>query len=386
MKPTPIAEIRLEVLELATRPAVLDEPLLPCVLLTLGTADGVVGVGEAVPGVAYTGETIDTVVATIAGLAPDLLDDDFRGDRLAGPWASLGDGSQAARGAVDTALWDLEARVRGVTLTDLLGGAVRGPFPETFPFDRQESPEAATATTRTLVGQGVHVFKVYLGTGSSPVLDPARYDVVAAVREAGGADIEIRVDANGGWRNGPEAVAAIRRLEASAISFVEEPVQPGDLTTCRWIRDRVSVPICLDESVRDEADARAAIRASACDRVSIKLMKTGGLLEARRLADAASAAGIGVHVGNMGHTSVGVAAILHLAASLPEVASVDTDPPWRGGGLRDDIATGLESRRVAGQSVLFSPTDPGLGVRIDQAAVAKQRTRAVVRTRRKRGS
>jgi L-alanine-DL-glutamate epimerase-like enolase superfamily enzyme len=246
-------------------------------------------------------------------------------------------------------------------------------MPETYPFDRLELPEQALERARTLRAAGIRVFKVYLTVGDPPVLDPRREAIVEAVRLGAGPDAEIRVDANGGWTDIASAVAAIRRLERFGISWIEEPMCNRDLAASRTIRTETSTPVCLDESVLDAPDALAAIRADACDIISVKLMKTGGILEALKLNEIAEAAGVATHIGNMGHSTVGVAAILHLHAALPNATSSDIDPPVRGGDLADDLATGPVDNVRDGLRVWAPSPQPGLGVELIPAAIAAQR-------------
>jgi L-alanine-DL-glutamate epimerase-like enolase superfamily enzyme len=288
-------------------------------------------------------------------------------------WRRNVTGNQAARGAVEMALWDLQGKAVGRPLHDLIGGRIREVVPETYPFDRVEQLEQAFARARALRAAGLRVFKVYLAVGEPPVLDPRREAVVEAVRDGAGRDVEIRVDANGGWPDVATAVAAIRRLERFGISWIEEPVRDRNLAACRTIRARTSTPVCLDESVLGPADARAAIRAEACDIISVKVMKTGGILEGLELNAIAEAAGVATHIGNMGHSTVGVAAILHLHAALSNAATSDVDPPVRGGDLAQDIASGPVDELRGGQRVWAPSQRPGLGIELIPEAIAAQR-------------
>ncbi len=271
------------------------------------------------------------------------------------------------------ALWDLQGKAIGRPLHDLIGGRTRDTMPETYPFDRIERPEQALERARALRAAGIRVFKVYLTVGDPPELDARREAIVGAVREGAGPDAEIRVDANGGWLDVATAVEATRRLERWGISMIEEPVRNRDLAACRAVRARTSTPVCLDESVLEPADALAAIRAEACDIISVKLMKVGGILGAVKLNAIAEAAGVATHIGNMGHSTIGVAAILHLHAALANATTSDIDPPVRGGDLADDIAFGPVDSVRDGLRVWAPSSEPGLGVELIPDAVSAQR-------------
>jgi L-alanine-DL-glutamate epimerase-like enolase superfamily enzyme len=78
-------------------------------------------------------------------------------------------------------------------------------------------------------------------------------------------------------------------------------------------------------------------------------------------------------IGNMGESSLGLAAHFHVSAALANATHCDADVPWRPGGLERDIGRGLETRLRDGESVVVVPKGPGLGVEIDGDAVAAQR-------------
>jgi L-alanine-DL-glutamate epimerase-like enolase superfamily enzyme len=139
------------------------------------------------------------------------------------------------------------------------------------------------------------------------------------------------------------------------------------------VRERVDVPIALDESVRGPREALAAAKAGACDMFVVKLMKTGGILNALKVNAIAEAAGITVMMGNMGESSVGLAAHFHLSAALANAVHCDADVPWRPGGFTRDLGSGLATEVVDGVSFVKVPEGPGLGVTLDEEAVAAQR-------------
>lgn len=369
-----VTEVRADRLSLRTRGETTDAATIGCVVVRVSTDDGLTGYGEAVPGFDYTGETVESVAQAITmQLGPSIVGrDPFDTESITSSWRSAGPGRQAARAGVELALWDLQGKAVRRPLHDLIGGLSRRQVPETYPFDRAEEPQRAFERARTLRAEGVRVFKVYLAVGDPPRLDDHREAIVGAVREGAGSDVEIRVDANGGWPDVESAVRAIHRLERWGISMVEEPVRVRDFEACRRIREQISTPLCLDESVLEAADALVAIRAEACDVINVKLMKTGGILGAIKLNAIAEAAGVATHVGNMGHSTIGVAAILHLHAALSNAASSDIDPPDRGGDLAQDIASGPMRRTSDGLSEWAPPLGPGLGVTLDEGAIEAQ--------------
>ena len=164
----------------------------------------------------------------------------------------------------------------------------------------------------------------------------------------------------------------IKLLEPYDIEFVEQPVRMDDLEAARFVRERVDVPIALDESVRGPREALACVKAGACDIFVVKLMKTGGILSALKVNAIAEAAGIPVTMGNMGESALGLAAHLHVVSRWPTSTHWDADLPWRRG---DSGATSprAERRGARRRVTMLVPEGPGLGIVLDEEAVAAQR-------------
>lgn len=139
-------------------------------------------------------------------------------------------------------------------------------------------------------------------------------DLVAAVRDAVGPGVALRVDANGAW-DVDTAEAMIRRLKPYGLELVEQPV--AALDDLARLRRRVDVPLAADECVRSVGDARCLAGTQAADIVVLKVQPLGGVRAALRVADAA---GVPALVTSMRETSVGIAAGLALAAALPELS------------------------------------------------------------------
>ena len=370
-----VTAVSVETLELAyEKPFVIASSALaagPCDLVRVQTDEGLTGYGEACPAYEFTGDTLWTVDDVIGEyLGPVTVGrDSGHVEEIVDAWERelWTVGNQAARGALEMALWDLQGKALGRPVADLIGGRTRDALVEVIAWGWDE-PEALAARTREMAAQGVTVFKVKVG--DTPERDEAR---VAAVREAAGRHARLTVDANQGWHDAATAVRAIRRLEPYDVELVEQPVRRGDLEGARRVRDRVDVPIALDESVAEPRDALAAVRAGAADVFVVKLMKSGGILNALKINAIAEAAGVGVMIGNMGESSLGLSAHFQVAAALANAVHCDADVPWRPGGLARDIGRGLATEVRDGTSVVVVPRGPGLGIEIDDDAVAAQR-------------
>jgi O-succinylbenzoate synthase len=138
-------------------------------------------------------------------------------------------------------------------------------------------------------------------------------DLVAAVRDAVGPTVALRVDANGAW-DIETAEAMIGRLAPFDLELVEQPV--AALDDLARLRRRVDVPLAADECVRSLGDARCLATLQAADVVVLKVQPLGGVRAALQVAETA---GVPALVTSMRETSVGIAAGVALAAALPEL-------------------------------------------------------------------
>jgi O-succinylbenzoate synthase len=145
------------------------------------------------------------------------------------------------------------------------------------------------------------------------VRDASGIALVAAVRDALGPGVPIRIDANGAW-DVDTAVDTIARLARYDLEFVEQPV--ATIADLARVRRAVDVPIAADECIRTIDDARAVRAADAVDVIVLKQQPLGGVRAALRVAETA---GVPAVVTSMMETSVGLAAGVALAAALPEL-------------------------------------------------------------------
>jgi O-succinylbenzoate synthase len=168
-------------------------------------------------------------------------------------------------------------------------------------------------------------------------------ELVAAVRDAVGPRVALRVDANGTW-DLETAAAMIRRLEPWDLELVEQPV--AGLDELARLRRRIDVPVAADECVRSVGDARGLAVLGAADAIVLKVQPLGGV---RAALEVAEAAGVPALVTSMRETSIGIAAGVALAAALPQL-------PY---------ACGLAARMPGGDVVAepLAPVDGHLRVR-----------------------
>ena len=327
------------------------------VLVRVTTHDGREGWGEATPDPNVTGETWSGTAETLRhDLAPALIGCDPRNREAALHLLDARvEGVPAAKAALDIAIHDLTARTLGVPLWQLLGGRSR----ETLSISRVISmgdPEAMAATAARHVESGFRTVKVKVGDGEAAQRDAQR---VAAVRDAVGPNIAIKVDANQGWRTPGVAIAAIRAMAPSNPLYIEQPVAWWDMEGLAEVRHQTGATIMIDEGCHGPRDMLRVLALHAADLVNIKLMKTGGLLNALKLNAIAEAGGIPAQLGTMVESSIASAAGLHLATALANIRSVEMGGPLM---LAEDVG---DARSWYEHDAVTVPDAPGLGIEID---------------------
>lgn len=297
--------------------------------------EGVTGIGEAAPIDRY-GESVESAKAFVEEHAALIGDDPFAlediGERLA-----AAPHEQAAKAAIDGALHDLQGKLLGVPVFQLLGLPRSGP-PTSWtvwlgdPDDMARRAEKAAAYRR---------LKLKLGGGDS--LDVER---VRAVR--GVTDLPLMVDVNEWWSL-DEALENLPQLAELGVEYCEQPLRAGD-EGGRLLKERSPIPIYVDEDCHTLADLLAC--AEIAHGINIKLAKSGGIREAVRMAHAARALRMGVMLGCMLESGLGIAAGCCVA---PLCDHVDLDGNLL---LREDPFPGVEL--VDGVQV--PALAPGLGV------------------------
>jgi L-alanine-DL-glutamate epimerase-like enolase superfamily enzyme len=340
------------------------------VVVRIDTDAGVVGVGEVAPMAAWPhgltqAAVLSLVEETLAPVVegreldriPRIVEDCWR--TLAGePFPLCG---------VDEALWDALGKARGVPVYDLLGG----PVEENAEIELHHSigikaPEEVRADAAAAAEEGRTAYKVKVGGPDFA----AEREAVAAIAEAvPGA--RIRVDANQGW-SPPEATRRIPALDEAAdgLVLVEQPVAYDDVAGLARVRERVDVPVLADEACFGPRDVAQLAAADACDAVNIKLAKSGGLHRGREVGTVAAAHGLPCFMGTMVELGVGTAATAHFMASCPAVGY----PSGVMNAHAEHTLIAERDRWSATGDTFAVPDDPGLGVTLDEDALAEYRT------------
>ena len=281
--------------------------------------DGVSGFGEAAPIDRYD-ESAASALAWLDGLS--LGGDPFALDEV---FAGLPPGEHAARSAVDAALHDLQGKLTGRPVYSLLGLRRLGP-PTSWTVWLGDPDDMARRAERAQA-RGFRRLKLKLGGRDGLDLERVR-----AVRAA--TDLPLQCDVNEYWTL-DEALEYLPQME---LDYCEQPLPAGDPDGPE-LRRRSPLPIYVDEDCHTLADVAAC--AERAHGVNIKLAKSGGIREAVRIVHAARALGLGVMLGCMVESGLGIAAGAHVA-SLMDHVDLDGNlllahDPWPGVAFEDGV-------------------------------------------------
>lgn len=319
------------------------------VLLRIETDSGITGLGCAAPDMEVTGESSKSVLEAIAGaVEPSLVGEDplryaLHLENLKGAVP----GQPALLACVDMALHDIMGKKCGMPLWKLLGG-YRDSMATSITVGILPADEMVRKS-QEYVQKGFRSIK--LKGGKSVEEDVER---IIKVREAVGAGIELRFDANQGYSI-EEAVRFAKETIPFSVELLEQPTPRHGSEQLGRITRQVSIPIMADESVMSLRDVYRLAKGELVDMVNIKLMKAGGIYEALMINAVARSAGLEVMVGCMDETQLSIAAGLHFALARPNVLYADLDGFI---GLKNDPTAGAV-RLVEG--TLYANDSPGLG-------------------------
>jgi L-Ala-D/L-Glu epimerase len=292
------------------------------------------GFGEAAPIGRYD-ESAESALAYIEEHSDVLDNDPFALDEIE---SRLPPREWAARSALDAALHDLQGKLTGLPVWRLLGLRRVGP-PTSWtvwlgdPDDMARRAEQAGRFRR---------LKLKLGAR-----DGRDVERVRAVRSV--TDVPLQVDVNEYWTL-DEALESLPQLAELGVEYCEQPLPAGDVGGAQ-LKGQSPIPIYLDEDCHRLGDVAAC--ADRAHGINIKLAKSGGIREAVRMAYAARALGLGVMLGCMIESGLGISAGAQVA-SLCDHVDLDgnlllADDPWPGVDFRDGVQV--------------PPDQPGLGVR-----------------------
>ncbi|MBN6151317.1 dipeptide epimerase [Xanthomonas sp. AmX2] len=324
------------------------------VVVLVRTDSGHTGYGEAPATAPITGDTHGSIVEAIDRyIKPRLLGQDIADlNRITGLIQSALERNTSAKAAVEIAVYDLWGQLYDAPLYKLLGGG--DPVITTDITISVDYIDKMVADSLSAIERGFESLKIKVGKDIG--LDIERVKAIHAAVEGRAL---LRLDANQGW-TAKQAVQAMRALEDAGVllELLEQPVKAADIDGLKYVTDRVNTPVMADESVFGPAQVIDLIQRRAADIINIKLMKTGGLSNAIRIADIAALNGVQCMIGCMIESSISVAAAVHLAVAKADIITkVDLDGPSL--GLFNPVEGGV----MFNESEITITDAPGLGIR-----------------------
>jgi L-alanine-DL-glutamate epimerase-like enolase superfamily enzyme len=317
---------------------------------------GTVGFGEGSPLPHFSGERAIEMASVIRDvLAPALIGlSPFDVERGVYVLDKALPHNFASKAALINAIYDLQGKLIRQPASTLLGGCFHRQIPVAGAVGIDDESEVV-ARVSSLWDQGIRTIKFKVGGDVNRDIR-----LIERLRDTFPNDLNIRADANAGFTF-PEASRFLKAIEPYRLQYFEQPLPPEDWRGLARLRE-LGTPIAVDESLFGLKDALGLVRAEAADVFIIKLIKLGGLHQARKVVAIAEASGIACVVVSPYETSLGVAANLHLAASscaFPYAA---------------ELGTGVSAVHLLGSDKLdfrdgFTPvpTGPGLGVNVPLA-------------------
>ena len=331
------------------------------IVVELHTDTGHIGYGGAPATAVITGDTHGSIIEAIRRfIAPRVIGEEIANlNRITQLVQTALERNTSAKAAVEIAVYDLFGQLYGAPLYKVLGGG--DPVITTDITISVDHIDKMVADSINAVDRGFESLKIKVGKDIG--VDIER---VKAIHAAVEGRARLRLDANQGW-TAKQAVHAIGMLEDAGVrlELVEQPVRAQDLDGMKYVTERVHTPIMADESVFGPTEVIDLIRMRAADIINIKLMKSGGLSNAIRIADIAALYDVECMIGCMLESSISVAAAVHLAvAKSNAITKVDLDAPSL------CAFNPVDGGVIFNESEISVTDAPGLGIRSIQGLEA----------------
>lgn len=337
----------------------------PSAVVQVYTDEGITGVGET-----SHAAHLDHVIAMLKRLKELAVGESpFNIEKISKSYLGSGGGAiwwleaaVKALAGVEIACWDIIGKSLGVPVYKLLGGRYREKVPITAFLGIKPSKDVAKDATAA-VQQGYKTLKLKVGRDRREDIE-----IVKAVRDVVGDDIELRVDPNQAW-SPSTAVRQIRKLCRYDPEYVEQPVPRWDVEGLKRVRDAVDVPIAVCEGAFSIHRAMDLVRRNVADIISTDPTRMGGILECKKLCGLAEAADVPV-VMHVSWGAITTSAWLQICVSTPNVMYANDLLPSNGVGRANaDEVTAKVFRHENGYLTPFEAA--GLGLEVDEEKLLK---------------
>jgi O-succinylbenzoate synthase len=329
------------------------------ILLVTAHCEGVNGWGECVAGEDpfYSSEWIESAWLTIVRyLAPQLVGKSINQGRDATVLMAKVRGHRMAKGGLENALWDAEARAKQQPLWKLLSGA-RREIPCGVSIGIQDSHEQLLEKIHTELEAGYRRIKLKVKPGWD-------VDVLEKVRSRW-PDITLSVDANSAYTL--DELEHLRKFDPFNLLMIEQPLWNDDIFYHARLQKELRTSLCLDESIENARDAAFAVESGACRIINIKVGRVGGFTEAKKVHDVCQANKIPVWCGGMLESGVGRSH--NIALSTLENFSLPGDVSASKRYWKEDI---IEPEvEVSREGFITIRDEPGTGYRVREDLIDK---------------
>jgi O-succinylbenzoate synthase len=270
-------------------------------------------------------------------------------------------GNRMARGGVEAAIWDLEAKLANKPLWRHLGGT-REEIHCGVSIGLQASTDALVEKVTRELEAGYQRIKVKI----KPHQD---VELVEAIRSKF-PDIRLTVDANSAYSLAD--IDTLKQLDQYNLMLIEQPLASGDLVDHAKLQREINTPICLDESILTVADARHANELGSCKIINIKLGRVGGHAEARAIQEFCLGRDVPVWCGGMLESGVGRAH--NIAMSTLKGFTMPGDVSASARYWEEDIIE--PPVKVSARGTIRAPVGPGIGYQVNERRVESLTTRS----------
>jgi O-succinylbenzoate synthase len=315
-------------------------------------SEGVTGWGECVAMASpfYSYETTQTAWHILRDfLIPNVLGQNIASVDDAIARCARVRGHNMAKAGLESALWDLFAKSRGVSLSKILGGT-RDKIAVGVSIGIQASPENLVERVANYLGEGYKRIKIKIAPGRD-------IEFARAVRKAY-PNILLQVDANSAYTL--DDVAVFRAMDDLNLLLIEQPLSHDDIFDHAKLQRELKTPICLDESIHTVDDARAALELNSCKIINIKPGRVGGFTESKKIHDLCAVHQVAVWHGGMLESGIGRAGNVALASLANFTLPGDISASKR--YFQVDIVD--PEFVVDADGMMRVPTNPGIGVAV----------------------
>jgi o-succinylbenzoate synthase len=261
-------------------------------------------------------------------------------------------GHNMARGGVEAAVWDLQARIAGQPLWQAIGGGARQEIPCGVSIGIQNTVEELLEKIQSALDAGYQRIKLKIKPGWD-------VDVIRRVRERF-PPVKLMADANSAYTLAD--IDHLKKLDEFYLMMIEQPLAHDDIIDHAVLQRALETPLCLDECIRSAHHAEQAIRLDAGRIINIKLGRVGGFAEAKRVHDVCQANSVPVWCGGMLESGIGRAHNIALSTLPNFVLPGDVSASkryWK----RDIIKPPVE---VTGRGTILISEAAGFGYEIDR--------------------